>query len=113
MPFLFKTRSIQCDSMKKYILLILIFTSPLVVQAQPRDLNGLVNLIIRILNPVFVFLIGAILLFVLWGLASAVFALGGEEGVKKGKTMMLWGTIALFLSVSFWGIVSLLTNTFL
>lgn len=100
--------------MKKRLLIpVLLATLPVVSYAQPSNLNDLVNTIIRLLNPIFILIISLIVLFVLWGLASTVFSLGGEEGVRKGKTIMLWGTIALFLSVGFWGIITLVSNTFL
>lgn len=34
-----------------------------------------------------------------------------EEKKKNGKTFMLWGLIALFVMVSIWGIVGVLSNT--
>lgn len=100
--------------MKKLFLLTgFLFSVPLVAFAQPRDLAELVNLIIGVANPLFILIISLIVIAVLWGLARTVFALGGEEGVKEGKRLMFWGLIALFLSVSFWGVVSILSNTFL
>ncbi len=35
-----------------------------------------------------------------------------EEKRKAGKSYMLWGIIALFVMVSFWGLVGILTSTF-
>ena len=35
-----------------------------------------------------------------------------EEGKKQGKSFMLWGLIALFVIVSIWGLVGILSNTF-
>lgn len=40
------------------------------------------------------------------------FFLGGDEGREKGKQMMLWGIIGLFVIFSVWGIVRLLLATF-
>jgi len=36
-----------------------------------------------------------------------------EEKRKKGKSYMMWGIIALFVIVSVWGLVGILSNTFL
>lgn len=35
-----------------------------------------------------------------------------EEKRKKGKSYMIWGIIALFVMVSMWGLVGILTKTF-
>lgn len=35
-----------------------------------------------------------------------------EEKRKQGKQYMIWGIIALFVMVSIWGLVAILTNTF-
>ena len=34
-----------------------------------------------------------------------------EEKRKNGKSFMLWGLIALFVMVSIWGLVGILSNT--
>ena len=36
-----------------------------------------------------------------------------EEKRKAGKSFMLWGLVALFVIVSIWGLVGILSNTFL
>ena len=36
-----------------------------------------------------------------------------EEKRKEGKGFMIWGLIAIFVMVSIWGIVGILSNTFL
>jgi len=36
-----------------------------------------------------------------------------EEKKKNGKSFMLWGIISLFVIVSIWGLVGILSNTFL
>ena len=35
-----------------------------------------------------------------------------EEKRKNGKTFMIWGIIALFVMISMWGLVGVLSNTF-
>ena len=36
-----------------------------------------------------------------------------EEKRKQGKSFMIWGIVALFVMVSIWGLVGILSNTFL
>jgi len=55
------------------------------------------------------------------GVAVAAFMYGiiqyflnpeNEEKRKAGKSFMIWGVIALFVMVSFWGIVNIFQGTF-
>ena len=50
-------------------------------------------------------------LFFLVGMVRFFF-LGGDEGREKGKQMMVWGIIGLFVIFGIWGIVRLLLATF-
>lgn len=46
------------------------------------------------------------LLVFFWGLVKFIFAVGGDTAaVEQGRTLMIWGTIALFVLVSIWGII--------
>src|SRR5574344_845303 len=53
----------------------------------------------------------AVLGFV-WGIIQYFLNPENEKEREKGKKFMLWGLIALFVIVSFWGIVEILTTTF-
>lgn len=52
----------------------------------------------------------AILVFFFWGLAKYIF--GGAEDKIKGKNLMIWGVLAIFVAASIWGIVAVLKTTF-
>ena len=45
------------------------------------------------------------LLAFFWGLARFIMNAGDAKGNKEGKNLMIWGTIALFVMVSVWGIL--------
>ena len=64
---------------------------------------------VNLLIPVVVSL--ALLVF-FWGLAKFMLSAGDETGVQEGKQLMLWGTIALFIMVSIFGIVGLIAGDF-
>jgi hypothetical protein len=51
----------------------------------------------------------AILLFI-WGLVVFIFAQGDDDAKKQGRSLMVWGVIALFVIVSVWGLVALLNQ---
>ncbi len=44
------------------------------------------------------------LLSFFWGLVKFI-AKAGAGDVKEGKQLMIWGTIALFVMVSIWGVL--------
>ncbi|MFQ5662114.1 MAG: pilin [Candidatus Paceibacteria bacterium] len=56
--------------------------------------------------------IGLAIAFFFWGLAKYILNAGDEEKKKEGRSIMIWGIIALFVMVSVWGIVRLLAETF-
>ncbi len=68
--------------------------------------TGISN-VISILIPV---AFAAILLFFFWGLAK--YMLGDAEDKEKGKNLMIWGVIALFVAASIWGLVAFLRDVF-
>ncbi len=48
----------------------------------------------------------------IWGIIQFFLNPDNEEKRKKGKTYMIWGLITLFVMVSMWGLVGVLSNTF-
>ncbi|HEY4517196.1 MAG TPA: hypothetical protein VJG64_04600 [Candidatus Paceibacterota bacterium] len=65
-----------------------------------------------ILNPAIlvVFTLG-FFLFV-WGLVQFLKALNEGGDAKEGKQHMLWGVAGMFIMVSVYGIIALISNTF-
>ncbi len=87
---------------------------PIAYAAGTGDTFGsLVNKVVNgIFDPLVGFIIGLALLYFLWGLSKFVLNSGDEGAVKEAKQMMVWGVIALFVMVSVWGLVNILTGTF-
>ena len=50
------------------------------------------------------------LLFFIWGLVQFILASGDEEAKDAGKRRMVWGVIALFVIISVWGLVGILSD---
>lgn len=48
----------------------------------------------------------------LWGIGRFIWNANSEDGRERGKQFMIWGVIALFVIVSVWGIVGLLSDVF-
>ena len=66
--------------------------------------------VIATLTPIVVALA---LLFFFWGLAKYILSAGDEAKQTEGRSIMIWGIIALFVMVSVWGLVQVLQQTFL
>lgn len=53
-----------------------------------------------------------VILYFMWGVAKYVLKIGGEEGQKAAKDIMIWGIIAIAVIVSMWGLVAALQSFF-
>lgn len=54
---------------------------------------------------------GIALLVFFWGLVKFLFK-GGED-IEEGRNLMIWGTVAIFVMVSIWGLVRFIQNELL
>jgi len=96
--------------MKKYkILALLSAFMPLLASAQ--DLQNLFLSFGILLDIVIPVVVALALLYFFWGLAQFILKAGGDTGIEEGKKKMVWGIIALFVMLSIWGFVSLLSFT--
>ncbi len=62
----------------------------------------------ELINAAVPILIALGLLLFIWGLVVFIFSQGDDDAQKRGKKLMVWGVIALFVIVSVWGLVALL-----
>jgi len=75
------------------------------------DVFQSVGALIAVITPV---VVAIALLAFFWGLAMYVLNFSGDDkDKKKGRDMMVYGILVLFVMVSVWGIVQVLQNTFL
>ena len=102
--------------MKKYLAALGASLLPFLALAQSNpQLGGIqqfvadVDAIVDALLPIAVSLA---VLFFFWGLATFILAAGDETARDRGKNIMIWGVIALFVIVSVWGIIGFLGNLF-
>ncbi|MFA5987255.1 MAG: pilin [Candidatus Paceibacterota bacterium] len=96
---------------------ILIAASPIALPfvalaAQIRNINDLISSLGNILNSVAPLVIGLAFLWFIWGVVKYITAGSEEEDRNKGRDMMIWGIIALFVMTSVWGLVGILSGTF-
>lgn len=98
--------------MKKVIIAALALTPAF---AFAQNLGNLTNLLtsfgnlVRLALPIVVAL--ALLAF-FWGLVKFIFNAGDEAAKEQGKSIMIWGLVALFVMVSVWGLVQFIGTAF-
>jgi hypothetical protein len=102
-------------SFLRILLLVAVISLPVMVLAQGSvdSLEDGFTAVIRIINNYIIPLIVGIggLIF-MWGIIQYVTAGGDETKRKAGRDMMVYGIVALFVMISVWGLVNLLSGTF-
>jgi hypothetical protein len=100
--------------MKKIIGLGLVMSSmPLFAFAAPTNLTEFITFLSDTLaTGVVPLLVGVAVAAFIYGIIQYFLNPDNEEKRKAGKSYILWGLIALFVMVSFWGIVAMMQDTF-
>ncbi len=75
-------------------------------------LRTIVNNFISILRPVAVLIVASAVLIFLYGLLGYITNSADESKRKESIQYIIYGIFGLFLMVSIWGLVAILTNTF-
>ena len=89
--------------MKKFIIAALAFTPAIASAQQLTRIDILLSSVGDIVDAALPIVVGIGLLVFMWGLVRFIFA--GAEAKEEGKTLMIWGLVALFVMVSVWGII--------
>ena len=87
-----------------------LFLVPLVALA--ADLGTILGKVAGIIDGLTPVVVGLALLFFFWGLALFILNAGDEEKRSKGRSIMIWGVIAIFVILTVFGLVSVLQETF-
>ena len=68
----------------------------------PQTFSDLVNIFVRLISLALPVVSALAFLVFLWGLIKFIYRAGGDEkAVEEGKSLMIWGLIALFILLSF------------
>ena len=94
--------------MKKAIAIIGAFSLPMLALAQ--TIQSVLVVFKNIIDIATVVVVALALLWFLWGLAQYILNGPGEKQ-EDGRNRMIWGIVALFVMVSVWGLVRVLSNT--
>lgn len=72
----------------------------------PTNFSELVWIFLQLITAIFPLLSALAFLAFIWGLAKFLFRIGGDEkAVSEGKALIKWGLFALFILLSFMGII--------
>jgi hypothetical protein len=96
--------------MKKFIIPALAFAPSIAFAQSLGNLEDLVRSIGNIVDLALPIVVALALLAFFYGLAKLIW--GGPEAVAEGKTLMIWGVVALFVMVSVWGLVRFVGDAF-
>jgi hypothetical protein len=81
---------------------------------QIHSLTDLINFVTcTLMNAIVPLLVSLAIAGFVYGIIQYFLNPENEEKRKNGKSFMLWGLITLFVMVSIWGLVGVLSNTFL
>ena len=98
--------------MKKKILVLGLLILPVLIFAEDTgNLSGTLTTISSLLDSVKTIIFALAFLAFFYGLAKFIFSASGEDK-ENGKSIMIWGIIALFIMFSIWGIIKILQGSF-
>lgn len=90
--------------MKRYIILTS-FALPFVAFAAPQNFQELINLFLDLINTTIPVIFALSILVFFRGLAMFIWSAGDSASHEKGKGIMIWGLVGLFVMVSLGGIL--------
>lgn len=67
--------------------------------------------IVNIVNPIIWLLFAVGIFMFAWGVAKMIIYAEDATAREEGRRHMLWGAVGMFIMVSAWGIVHLVSNT--
>lgn len=94
--------------MKRYFILALVAVLVIPAVSHAAILGGTWSLVVevgRLVNRLTLVVSAIALLAFFWGLTKFISKSGDSKNNAEGKNLMIWGTVALFVMVSVWGLV--------
>jgi hypothetical protein len=89
---------------------IVVLSIPMVALAAPRNLKDVIQIFIDYLGYAIPLIFSLAIVAFLWGIAQYFFSMGEKK--EEARQLALWGIIALFVMISMWGLVRILSGTF-
>jgi len=98
--------------MKKIIALVAVFAPALASAQAITDVNSLTYKLTNIGNTVIQILIAFAVLYIILQVVRYIMAASDPAKRKEIGLGILWGIVGLFVILSIWGLVNILSNTF-
>ena len=101
--------------MKKLLASLSASALPVLAFAQTTtatDAFTLLRVLQNVVDAVIPFVIGLAVLVFIYGVFNFVTSAGDEEARAGAKQLIIWGIIGIFVMVSVWGLVNILSRTF-
>lgn len=104
---------LSSKNLKKITLQTSLFlvTVPILASAEAYDFGSLVAMFIDMIKTLVPLIVGLTLLYFIWGIFQLVRS-NSEDSRKEAIGVITYGIVSLFVMVSVWGLVSILTSTF-
>jgi len=81
--------------------------------AHAQTVDSIIHGIARnIFDPLIGILFALALVFFLWGIVMFIFQADDDNARTQGKSHMVWGLVGMFIMVSVYGILRLITSAF-
>jgi hypothetical protein len=75
------------------------------------DVDDAFNVAEGLVNRATPFLVGLAVFLVIWGVFKYITSAGDDTERALAQKLVLWGVIGVFVMISIWGLVNILTNT--
>ena len=85
--------------------------APSIVFAQV-SVGKLINSVTKLVLLFVPILLGLAVLTFFWGLVKFINHAGDEKAVEEGRSLMVWGMIAIFVMVALWAILGFFQHAF-
>jgi len=78
----------------------------------PKNFEELILIFVRMINLLLPVLVATALLVFFWGLVKFLQKSGDAKSHAEGRSLMIWGVLALFVMISFMAIISFFYSDF-
>lgn len=106
-----KGTALRLTQVMAAILLLITFPLPTAAAGYAYDFSSLVAMFIGMIKTLVPLVVGLTLLYFIWGIFQLVLS-NSEDSRKEAVGVITYGIVSLFVMVSVWGLVSILTSTF-
>ena len=98
--------------MKKFIYGVLVFSPMLALAANVTGLTEIVTFIANTVSSLIPIMFGLAIIYFFWGLTKYIRSAGDPKGAAEGKSIMIYGVIAIAIMASIYGLVNYLQDLF-